>query len=64
MSTTKNNKEYVDPILIEEGFFIDEEDYVKSMDEVFEALREATEKGTIKKREQSVILEPTKSIQS
>ena len=52
MSTTKKTKEYVDPILIKEGFFDDEEDYVRTMDEIFKGLREAVDKGQIKKREQ------------
>ena len=50
MSSTKNSqkqeKEYVDPILIEEGFFDDEEDYVRTMDEMFRGLRKAAEKRT------------------
>ena len=53
MSTTKKIKEYVDPILIKEGFFDDEEDYVRTMDKMFKGLREATEKGKIKRRKQS-----------
>lgn len=42
MSTTKNGKgkEYVDPILIKEGFFTDEKDYVQTMDKMFEGLVE------------------------
>lgn len=53
MSTTKKTKEYVDPILIKEGFFDDEEDYVRTMDKMFEGLREAVDKGQIKKRKKS-----------
>lgn len=52
MSTTKKTKEYVDPILIKEGFFDDEEDYVQTMDKIFKGLREAVDKGEIKKRKQ------------
>lgn len=51
----KNSKEaeekvYVDPILIKEGFFKDEEDYVRTMDKVFKGLAEAAKNGTIQKR--------------
>ena len=53
MSSTENSqkqeKEYVDPILIEEGFFDDEEDYVRTMDEMFRGLRKAAEKRKAKK---------------
>lgn len=37
MKTTNKDteKEYVNPILIEEGFFKDEEDYVRTMDKMF-----------------------------
>lgn len=52
MSTTKKTKEYVDPILIKEGFFDDEEDYVRTMDKMFKGLREAVDKGQIKRRKQ------------
>ena len=52
MSTTKKTRQYVDPILIKEGFFDDEEDYVQTMDKVFKGLQEAVDKGQIKKREQ------------
>ncbi len=51
MSTTKRTEEYVDPILIKEGFFEDEEDYVQTMDEIFKGLQEAVDKGRIKRRE-------------
>ena len=51
MSTTKKTEEYVDPILIKEGFFENEEDYVQTMDEIFKGLREAVDKGQIKRRE-------------
>ena len=54
MSSTKNSqkqeKEYVDPILIEEGFFDDEEDYVRTMDEMFRGLRKAAEKRQTKRK--------------
>ena len=53
MSTTKKTEEYVDPILIKEGFFENEEDYVQTMDEIFKGLREAVDKGQIKRRERS-----------
>jgi hypothetical protein len=43
-------KEYVDPILIEEGFFKDEEDYVRTMDKMFEGLRRATKKEAMAKQ--------------
>ena len=53
MDTTKNKKEdkkeYVDPILIEEGFFADEEDYIRTMDEMFKGLRKAAEKRKAKR---------------
>ncbi len=55
MKTTNKNteKEYVDPILIEEGFFKDEEDYVRTMDKMFEGLRRATKEAMAKQSEPS-----------
>ena len=56
MSSTKNSQEqeqervYVDPILIEEGFFDDEEDYVRTMNKMFKGLREAAEKRKAKQQ--------------
>ncbi len=52
MKTTNKDleKEYVDPILIEEGFFKDEEDYVRTMNKMFEGLRQATKNGTMAKQ--------------
>lgn len=51
--TKKEDRIYVDPILIEEGFFEDEEDYVRTMDEVFEGLRKAADQRVIDKEKQS-----------
>ncbi|WKN46534.1 hypothetical protein [Tunicatimonas pelagia] len=56
MKARKNKEEdkiYVDPILIEEGFFDDEEDYEKTMNEVFDALRKATEELAHERKKQS-----------
>ena len=56
MNSMKNSQEqerekvYVDPILIKEGFFDDEEDYVRTMDEMFKGLREAAEKRKSKRQ--------------
>ena len=52
MKTTSENreKEYVDPILIKEGFFKNEEDYFQTMDKMFKGLAEAAKNGTIQKR--------------
>ena len=62
MKTTNKNpeKEYVDPILIEEGFFKDEEDYVRTMNKMFEGLRQATKKGTMAKQSESSHRTPSK----
>ncbi len=53
----KEDKIYVDPILIEEVFFDDEEDYVRTMDEVFAGLREAADQRTRTKKKQPAISE-------
>lgn len=45
-----NEKVYVDPILIKEGFFSDEEDYIRTMDKVFKGLREVAVKEKDRKR--------------
>ena len=54
MKTTSENrereKEYVDLILIKEGFFKDEEDYFQTMNKMFKGLAEAAKNGTIRKR--------------
>ncbi len=52
MSTMKKDRIYVDPILIEEGFFDNEEDYVRTMDEVFEGLRKAADQRALNKQKQ------------
>ncbi len=62
MKTTNKNpeKEYVDPILIEEGFFKDEEDYVRTMNKMFEGLRQTTKKETMAKQSKSLHRSPPK----
>ena len=62
MKTTNKNpeKEYVDPILIEEGFFKDEEDYVRTMNKMFEGLRRATKNGTMANQSEPSLRSPPK----
>ncbi|MEM9829734.1 MAG: hypothetical protein AAF944_03810 [Bacteroidota bacterium] len=55
-----NSKEYVDPILIEEGFFSDEEEYEALMDDATERLagkkrkRTASRSGKLTKRAKNI----------
>lgn len=44
---------YVDPILIEEGFFDDKEDYIKTMDEIAKSLRKAADQLASERKKKS-----------
>jgi hypothetical protein len=49
----QENDVYLDPILIEEGFFDDKEDYIRTMDEIAETLRKAADQLARERKKQS-----------